>query len=98
MADKKKSLGSAKRYGVRYGATLKRKVAAIEEVQRSNQKCPYCNKHAAEWKMVGVYECFKCKAKFTAKAYAIKQKITFAEAPVEDVKVAEEEEFVEEAA
>ena len=94
----KKTLGSAKRYGTRYGATLKRKVAVIEAVQRSEQKCPYCNKHAARWMTIGVYECTKCGAKFTAKAYGVYKKITFAEAAVDDTVVEEEETFEEEAA
>ena len=96
MAEKK-TLGSAKRYGVRYGATLKRKVAVIEAVQRSDQKCPYCNRTAAQWRSVGIYECIKCGAKFTAKAYGIHKKITFAEAAVDDT-VVEEEETTEEVA
>ena len=87
----KKTLGSAKRYGVRYGATLKRKAAVIEAVQRSDQKCPYCNKLGARWRSVGIYECIKCDAKFTAKAYGVHKKITFAEAAVDDTVVEEEE-------
>ena len=96
MATEKKTLGSAKRFGTRYGATLKAKVAEIEAVQRSDQKCPYCNKDAARWQSIGIYECGKCGAKFTAKAYGIKQKITFAEAAIDDTPV-EEEEVIEEA-
>jgi large subunit ribosomal protein L37Ae len=94
MAEKK-TLGSAKRYGTRYGATLKRKVAVIEAVQRSEQKCPYCNKLAARWMSIGIYECTKCNAKFTAKAYGIHKKITFAEAAVDDTVVEEEDDIAE---
>jgi large subunit ribosomal protein L37Ae len=90
----KKTLGSAKRYGVRYGATLKRKVAVIEAVQRSNQKCPYCNKMGAQWRTIGIFECIKCGAKFTSKAYGVNKKITFAEAAVDDTPVEEETEEV----
>ena len=94
----KKTTGSAKRYGTRYGATLKRKVGAIEAVQRSRQKCPYCNKHAARWLAVGIYKCNKCDAKFTNAAYGIKQKIEFAEAAIDDTQTEEDDdEEVEEA-
>lgn len=95
MAEKK-TLGSAKRFGTRYGATLKAKVAEIEKDQRADQKCPYCNKPAAHWKSIGIYECSKCSAKFTGKAYSITRKITFAEAAIDDT--VPEEEYVEEAA
>jgi len=87
MATEKKSLGTAKRFGVRYGPTLKQKVAAIEASSRADHECPYCGKVKAHRLSVGIWECRKCATKFTAKAYGIAKKITFA-------KKAEDETFV----
>jgi large subunit ribosomal protein L37Ae len=87
---------TTKRYGTRYGATLKRRLNVIEHVQRADQRCPSCNRLSAKWKSVGMFECRKCGAKFTGEAWGVRQKVTFAEAAVDDTKV-EEEETVEEA-
>lgn len=95
MADKK-TLGTAKRFGTRYGPTKKYKLAAIEAVQRSEQQCPYCNKFAVRWQSVGIFHCSKCGAQFTAGAWEVKRKVTFAEAAVDDTPVEIEEDIVEE--
>jgi large subunit ribosomal protein L37Ae len=86
---------TTKRYGTRYGATLKRRLNKIENVQRADQRCPRCNRPSAKWKSVGIFECRKCGAKFTGEAWGVRQKVAFAEAAVDDTKV--EEETVEEA-
>jgi len=36
-------LGSAKRFGARYGKTVKERFAKIEALQRAKHKCPYCS-------------------------------------------------------
>ncbi|MBI4144868.1 hypothetical protein HY493_01525 [Candidatus Woesearchaeota archaeon] len=77
MPEQKIGLKSAKRFGPRYGATNKLKLALIEEQQRKLQPCPTCGKTKAKWQSVGVFECRKCGAKFTGKAYAVKQAIMF---------------------
>lgn len=88
MAEVKK-LGSTKRFGARYGRKPKKKLAKIEEVLRKKQKCPYCSKFHVKRVAVGIWQCRKCKAKFTGKAYSIKKKIV-TEDPVEDQKVEEQ--------
>ncbi|MDO8656077.1 MAG: 50S ribosomal protein L37ae [Nanoarchaeota archaeon] len=60
---------STKRFGARYGRTLRAKFAKIEMVQRAKQKCPYCNKTAVKRLSMGIWNCTKCKIKFTGKAY-----------------------------
>ncbi len=79
-------LKSAKRFGARYGATLKHKFAKIEQVQRALHKCPYCSFKKAKRISKGIWECKKCNAKFTAKAYTIGKAIK-----LENVKPVEEE-------
>ena len=68
-------LGSVKRYGARYGRKLKLKLSKIETEQRKLHKCPYCSKIAVKRVAVGIWNCRKCDAKFTGKAYSVTKKI-----------------------
>ena len=69
-------LGSVKRFGARYGRKPKLKFSKIESEQRKLHKCPYCNKIAVKRVAVGIWNCKKCNAKFTGKAYSVSKKIT----------------------
>ncbi len=83
----KKSLGSVKRFGVRYGRTTKFKRAQIEVLYYGRKlKCPYCMKYGVKRVFAGVWECRSCAAKFTAKAYTIEEKV-----PVLEEQVGEEQ-------
>ncbi len=72
-------LKSAKRFGVRYGPSNKLKLAVIEEEQRKFQLCPVCGKTKAAWTSVGIFECKKCNAKFTSKAFSVRSVVTMKE-------------------
>lgn len=76
-----KKLKSAKRFGARYGRRVKERFAEIEKEQRKLHKCPYCNNVKVKRIAVGIWYCRKCKAKFTGKAYTIKEKIIVEEEP-----------------
>ncbi len=67
----KKSSNSTKRYGARYGKTVKDKVAAIEKQQRTLYTCPYCSREQVKRVASGIWECKKCSAKFANKAYTV---------------------------
>ena len=73
MADTEKGLGPVKRFGTRYGRTVKYKMAQIEAVQKKPQKCPYCLKLSAKRLSTGLFVCKKCSAKFTSKAFAVEE-------------------------
>ena len=73
--EEKLGLSSVKRFGARYGRKLKLKFSKIETEQRKLHKCPYCNKIAVKRVAVGIWNCRKCNAKFTGKAYSISKKI-----------------------
>ena len=81
-AEEKLDLGSVKRFGARYGRKLKLKFSKIETEQRKLHKCPYCSKTAVKRVAVGIWNCRKCNAKFTGKAYSITKKIITKEAQV----------------
>jgi large subunit ribosomal protein L37Ae len=75
MVEKEKQFGSVKRYGSRYGRTIRYRVAVIEAEQRKNHKCPTCTAEKVRRVAVGIWECTKCGAKFTGKAYSPVKKI-----------------------
>ena len=85
-------LGSVKRFGARYGRKLKIKFSKIETEQRKLHKCPYCNKIAVKRIVLGIWNCRKCGAKFTGKAYSVTRKIITKEGPI----IEEESEVKEE--
>ena len=70
MSEEKK-YKSTKRFGARYGRTVKRKVGEIEERQHKKYKCPYCNKEKVKRLSAGIWFCTKCKTKFTGGAYSL---------------------------
>lgn len=78
MAEAQK-YNSTKRFGVRYGRTLKERFGKVELEQRKKQKCPYCSAIKVKRIAIGIWECKKCGAKFTGKAYSVTKKITFEE-------------------
>ena len=94
-----RKLGSVKRFGARYGRKLKLSFSKIETEQRKLHKCPYCAKIAVKRLALGIWQCRKCEAKFTGKAYSVTKKITVSEeAPemAEEAPVEAEENYEEE--
>jgi len=65
-----KKVGSAGRFGARYGRKLKKKLIDVEKVQRAKHKCPFCKKEGGVKRVAsGIWTCKKCGAKFAGKAY-----------------------------
>ncbi len=67
MATKK--VGSAGRFGVRYGRKIRQKVADVEKKQKIWHKCPYCNKFKVKREAIGIWKCRTCGSRFTGRAY-----------------------------
>jgi len=68
---KVKKHGSVKRFGARYGKTPKEKLGQIEKEQNKKHKCPYCHFNKVKKVSLGIWQCTKCGAKFTSKAYKV---------------------------
>ena len=64
-----KKLGSAGRFGARYGRKIKRKIIDVEKVFKGKHKCPYCHKLGVKRLSVGIWYCSKCNSKYAGKAY-----------------------------
>ncbi|PIO00243.1 50S ribosomal protein L37ae [archaeon CG10_big_fil_rev_8_21_14_0_10_43_11] len=63
-------VGSAGRYGARYGIKARKKVSDMERDNKSRFTCPFCLKKTARRLALGIFECAKCSAKFAGKAYS----------------------------
>ncbi|MDN5358793.1 MAG: large subunit ribosomal protein L37Ae [Candidatus Diapherotrites archaeon] len=67
-----KKVGSAGRFGPRYGVKIRKLVAKIERVQRSKMVCPRCGAKAVKRAGYGIYQCRKCGAVFAGGAYTLR--------------------------
>lgn len=67
---RKKKIGTAGRFGARYGQKARQGIAEIEKVQRQRHLCPRCKMHYVKRISAGVWGCRKCGAKFAGGAYA----------------------------
>merc|ERR1712085_157933 len=64
MAKRTKKVGITGRFGVRYGATLRKLVRRVEAGQRARYVCPHCGKLAVRRKAAGIWNCKPCKRNF----------------------------------
>jgi len=65
-----KNQGTAGRFGVRYGNTLRKKVSDIEKLSRGKFKCPFCSKeNKVRRTAYGIWKCGSCEKVFVGKAY-----------------------------
>lgn len=64
-----KRVGSAGKFGVRYGMRLRRKWLEVDKKQRVLHECPVCSRNGVRRRSTGIWECRKCGAKFAGGAY-----------------------------
>ncbi len=64
-----KKVGSAGRFGVRYGRKLRQKIVSVETKQKQKHECPDCHKKTVKRLATGIWHCTKCLKKFAGKAY-----------------------------
>ena len=69
MARRTKKVGIVGKYGVRYGASLRKTIKKIEISQRKKYPCPFCGKTSVRRTVVGVWKCQKCGKATTGGAY-----------------------------
>ncbi len=69
MARRTKKVHSTGRFGVRYGARLRKDVRRIEATSKGLHRCPRCRLVAVKRKSVGIWECRKCNYMFTGGAW-----------------------------
>ena len=65
----KRTVGSAGRYGVRYGKRIRKLVGDVEKIGKSRHMCPRCNMEYVVRESVGIWKCRKCGLKFAGAAH-----------------------------
>jgi large subunit ribosomal protein L37Ae len=66
---KTKKVGSAGRFGARYGKKIRSLIASVEKSQKKRYVCPKCGMPYVKRVAAGIWECKKCGAKFAGRAY-----------------------------
>ena len=66
----KKKIGTAGRFGPRYGKTVRQKTSVVEAKLRAGHSCPYCLAVRKVKRLAtGIWTCRKCQSKFAGRAY-----------------------------
>lgn len=71
MAAKKKKIKASGRFGAGYGTRVRKKLNEIESSQRKKQTCPFCEKTGVKREAAGIWNCLKCRKRFTGHAYSL---------------------------
>lgn len=65
----RKKIGTAGRFGARYGKRIRATVSKIEKEERKRYLCPKCNLPYVKRVSSGIWKCKKCGTKFAGLAY-----------------------------
>jgi large subunit ribosomal protein L37Ae len=65
----KKEIGTAGRFGARYGKKVRQQIAEIEKTQKQRHICPKCDMAYVKRIAAGIWYCKKCGTKFAGPAY-----------------------------
>jgi large subunit ribosomal protein L37Ae len=66
---RKKKIGTAGRFGSRYGKKDRQQVADIEKIQKQRHTCPRCGLPYVKRESTGIWKCKKCGNRFAGMAY-----------------------------
>ncbi|MCD6496436.1 MAG: 50S ribosomal protein L37ae [Candidatus Aenigmarchaeota archaeon] len=66
---KTKKVGSAGRFGSRYGKNLRTNFRKVEDQKTGGWECPSCLKKTLKREAAGIWKCKSCGYKFAGKAY-----------------------------
>ncbi|KAG0005032.1 60S ribosomal protein L43 [Modicella reniformis] len=71
FAKRTKKVGVVGKYGVRYGASLRKQVKKMEITQHSKYTCTFCGRDAVKRQAVGIWKCRGCKKTMAGGAWTL---------------------------
>ncbi|KAF9915411.1 60S ribosomal protein L43 [Lobosporangium transversale] len=71
QAKRTKKVGVVGKYGVRYGASLRKQVKKMEITQHSKYTCTFCGRDAVKRQAVGIWKCRGCKKTMAGGAWTL---------------------------
>ena len=69
MSSRTKKVGSAGRFGVRYGLKSRKEIIAVDKTLKQKHKCPNCLRPGVKRVKAGIWQCGKCNLKLAGRAY-----------------------------
>eukprot|EP01015_Nassula_variabilis_P006053 TRINITY_DN145_c0_g1_i1.p1 TRINITY_DN145_c0_g1~~TRINITY_DN145_c0_g1_i1.p1 ORF type:complete len:146 (+),score=49.90 TRINITY_DN145_c0_g1_i1:140-577(+) len=60
MAKRTKKVGITRKYGTRYGASLRKIIKKFEIQQHARYLCPFCGKQSVRRVSIGIWQCRGC--------------------------------------
>jgi large subunit ribosomal protein L37Ae len=70
MARKTKKVGSAGKFGARYGIRVRKQIQAIEKEKVKKHTCPRCKHKSVKRVSTGIWKCRHCNLTFASGAYS----------------------------
>ena len=71
MAKRTKKVGSAGRFGARYGVRIRKRIGDIDRVSKIWHECPKCKAAAVKRKANGIWKCRHCGAELASSSYVL---------------------------
>jgi large subunit ribosomal protein L37Ae len=71
MAKRTKKVGIVGKYGVRYGASLRKLAKKAEVTQHAKYTCPFCGKDRVRRCATGIWKCKSCQKSIAGGAYIL---------------------------
>ncbi|KAJ1984506.1 60S ribosomal protein L43 [Dimargaris cristalligena] len=71
MAKRTAKVGITGKYGVRYGASLRKQIKKMEVTQHARYQCSFCGKDAIKRSAVGIWKCRGCKKTVAGGAWTL---------------------------
>ncbi|SPO05214.1 probable 60S large subunit ribosomal protein [Cephalotrichum gorgonifer] len=71
MAKHTKKVGIVGKYGVRYGASLRKVVKRLEISQHARYTCTFCGRDSVRRQSFGIWHCGGCKKTMSGGAYIL---------------------------
>eukprot|EP00457_Paulinella_chromatophora_P023370 gb/GEZN01026758.1/.p1 GENE.gb/GEZN01026758.1/~~gb/GEZN01026758.1/.p1 ORF type:complete len:131 (-),score=17.27 gb/GEZN01026758.1/:105-497(-) len=71
MGKRTKKVGVVRKYGTRYGASLRKQIKKIEISQHATYTCNFCGKDTVKREVVGIWKCRACKKVVAGGAFSL---------------------------